>query len=166
MRTHDFAPASHTAHGDVVRCIVVGVPNEVTPRTIEDALRASVSLIRCTRTHYKSRSVCGVHTNERNPSRLGLLARNRPSWSNAHQCNAARWGLRNRTRSRIRPSCSMAIPRPVRLASATMLLLIRWLMSAANRRSLRRRFRSSRRADLVLLACNRFWSVSCRRGSD
>ena len=50
------------------------------------------------------------------------------------------------------------MPRPVRSASATMRLEIWWLMSAAKRASLRRRLFSSRRAELVPLACNRFRS--------
>ena len=61
----------------------------------------------------------------------------------------ARWGFRSRTRPRIPVSCSTAIPRPVRWASATMRLEIWWLRSAAKRASLRRRFFNSRRAELV-----------------
>ncbi len=64
--------------------------------------------------------------------------------------------------ARIPVSCSTAIPHPVRSASATMRLVIWWLMSAANRASLRRRFFSNRRAELVFLACNRFRSRNCR----
>jgi hypothetical protein len=42
---HDFAPAFDTAGGDVDRCVVVGVPNEVTPATLECRLSAAVVFV-------------------------------------------------------------------------------------------------------------------------
>src|SRR5690348_12994932 len=43
--THDFAPALHTAGSDVDRCVVVGVPNEVTPAAVEFRLGAAVAFV-------------------------------------------------------------------------------------------------------------------------
>jgi hypothetical protein len=43
--THDFAPAFDTAGCDDDRCIVVGVPNEATPATLEYCLGTSVALV-------------------------------------------------------------------------------------------------------------------------
>ena len=52
------------------------------------------------------------------------------------------------------PEVSRAMPRPVRSASATMRLAMTWLVSVANRASLRRRCLSSRLALLVPLRCS------------
>jgi hypothetical protein len=38
-------PALDTAGGDVDRCVVVGVPNEVTPATLECRLSAAVVFV-------------------------------------------------------------------------------------------------------------------------
>ena len=38
VRTRDFAPTFDTARGDVDRCVVVGVPNEAAPATLEYCL--------------------------------------------------------------------------------------------------------------------------------
>ena len=81
-----------------------------------------------------------------------------PSWANAQECSVTRWGLRSRTRPRMPPRSSRAMPRPVRSASVTMRLAMTWLVSAANRASLRDLLRRSRFADLVPFA----WSLRRR----
>src|SRR6202043_2963132 len=71
------------------------------------------------------------------PARRALYSRNCPSWANAQECTAARWGFLNRALSRMPWRSSRAMPREVRSASATMLFETPWFTSAENRRSRR-----------------------------
>lgn len=76
------------------------------------------------------------------------------SWEKDQLNNVARCSLLAIIRSRIPPSSSRAIPRPVSLAFATMSLLILWFVHLAKRCSLPESFFRRRRLALVPLVCN------------
>ena len=71
--THDFAPTNDTALGNVVRCIVVGVPNEATPHTFENALGATVSLVNPPARAAGLRGMGRVDLNESHTGSLSLV---------------------------------------------------------------------------------------------
>ncbi len=73
VRTHDFAPTNDTALSDVVRCVVVSVPNEVTPHTFENTLRATVSLVNPPALAAGLRRVGRVDLNECHSGSLSLV---------------------------------------------------------------------------------------------
>jgi hypothetical protein len=72
---HDFAPAFNTAAGDVDCCVVIGVPNEATPATLEYCLRTSVAFVYATAHMSGLSRVGGVDMNERNSGCPGLVSK-------------------------------------------------------------------------------------------
>ena len=75
MRAHDYAPAFNTAGGDVDCCVVVGVPNEATPATLEYGLGTSVAFVDPPARMTGLARVSGVDVNERNAGDLGLVSK-------------------------------------------------------------------------------------------
>ena len=71
--THDFVPANNAPLGDVVRCIVIGVPNEATPHTLKDALRAPISFVDPSAPAAGLRGMGRVELNERHTGSLSLV---------------------------------------------------------------------------------------------
>lgn len=72
--THDFAPAPSTASGDVECCVVVGVPNEVTPATNKRRLGAPVPPVDMTTHTAGLRRVGRIDPDECDPRPLGLVS--------------------------------------------------------------------------------------------
>jgi hypothetical protein len=65
-----------------------------------------------------------VHLDDRHTRAGCFVGEEHPELGEGPAVCVARWGLRSRTRSRIPVNSSTAIPRPVRSASATILLEI------------------------------------------
>lgn len=73
VRTHYFSPAHDTALGDVVRRVVVGVPNEAAPATDERRLRAPVLLVDPRAAVALLRGVRGVDLHDHHPGLPGFV---------------------------------------------------------------------------------------------
>lgn len=67
-----------------------------------------------------------VHFQKWHPGQLGLVGEVLSELVERPGGCAPRWSRRSRTRSRMPPSASTAIPQPVRCATDTISLLIRW----------------------------------------
>src|SRR4051812_9434035 len=74
---HDFAPAFNTARCDVDRRVVVSVPNEATPATLEYRLAAAVLLVDITARVACLRRISGVNFDERHPGAFGFVGQKR-----------------------------------------------------------------------------------------
>ena len=155
MWAHDFAPAHDTAGCDDDCCFVVGVPNEATPATLKYRLGAAVTFVDPAAGAARLRRVGGVDLDERHSGLFRLVGEEPAELGERPGVQRGPLGLAK--------PYPLTDPRqlfdgdtaPGALSLGHDALEIRWLMSAANRASLRRRFLSSRRAELVFLACNR-----------
>jgi hypothetical protein len=120
------------------------------------------SFCRPTRTRCSLRRVGRVNLDERHPGLSGLIGQKEPELSERPRMQHGPLGLAK--------PYPVAYPRQLfdgdtasgASASATMPFEILWFMSVAKRVSLRRRFLSNRRAEVVFLACNRFRNRNCR----
>src|SRR5258708_4468133 len=163
--TRDSRPAIHAASPlwatlrEALRSACATTPHDLhRNRACEARFRLSVYLHseHCRLVYAGSTYTSGT------PAQRALYVRNCPSWANAQECTAARWGLLNRALARIPWRSSRATPREVRSASATMLFETQWFTSAANRRSRRARFLRQRLAPLVPLFSNPAPRRTCR----
>ena len=121
---HDFAPAFDTAGCDDNRCVVVGVPNEATPTTFKCRLGAAVSFVDQPALMAGLAAVGRVDLDERHPAGLSLIAQERAELSERPRVQRGPLGIAKPYPRTDPVSCSTAIPRPVRCASATMRLEI------------------------------------------
>ena len=159
---HDFAPAIDTAGCDVDCCIVVGVLNEATPATLKFTLGEAVSFVHPATRAARLRRVCRVDFDERHPGLLGLIGEDRAELSERPRMQRGPLGF---AKPYPRPDPRQLLdgdtaPGALRLGHDAFTDLV--VDVGGEAASLRRRFLSSRRADDVFLACNRFRRLSWR----
>jgi hypothetical protein len=114
VRTVDCAPTLDTALGDVDSRVLVGVGNDPARPADEGGLLGPVALVSMPHRLHVCDVYAGSTCTSATPDRCALYSRKQPSWANAQECTAARWGLRSRTLARMPVNCSTAIPRAVR----------------------------------------------------
>jgi len=127
--THDFAPALGTAGGDVERCVVLGVPNDVTPATDERRLGAPVFLVDVPAHVAGLRCAGRIDLHERDSCFRGLVLAVLAELGERHVCSVSSRRLRQQFATPIgraflvtvyfAGSCGGALCRPSRTTSSS-----------------------------------------------